>query len=232
MMAASASGLLAAWRRRVATRAGLRRYVYPVLLVMTVCLLAGGAAQLVYENDRANLGMRVESMLATNARLLGLWSGEQQRRAERIARLPQALSLARPLLLAPGQPLPDAEAVARFERWVTPVFQSGGYLGYVLATPDLKIVASELPGRTGSLLLPEPAQTARRALQEGSAASPPYPAPERTPGPMGHAGGPAVPGGVRPAAGRGTRHWRAMPAAGSRCRDAADHCGRPVRPHR
>ncbi|MHA7684936.1 response regulator [Cupriavidus sp. PET2-C1] len=185
MIAASASAFLAAWRRRAATRAGIRRYTYPVLLAVTVCLLAGGATQLVYENDRASLGARVESMLATNARLLGLWSGEQQRRAERVARLPEALRLARPLLLAPGQPLPDGEAVARFEQWVTPVFQSNGYLGYVLATPDLKIVASELPGRTGRLLLPEPAQTARRALEEGSAASPPYPAPERTRDPWG-----------------------------------------------
>ncbi|WP_459575257.1 response regulator [Cupriavidus sp. 8B] len=185
MMAPSASGFLAAWRRRAATRAGIRRYAYPMLLVMTVCLLAGGATQLVYENDRANLGARVESMLATNARLLGLWSGEQQRRVERIARLPEALRFARPLLSAPGQPSPDGEAVARFERWVTPVFQSNGYLGYVLATPDLKIVASELPGRAGRQLLPEPSRTARRALEESSAASPPYPAPERTRDPWG-----------------------------------------------
>ncbi|EHP43918.1 PAS/PAC sensor hybrid histidine kinase [Cupriavidus basilensis OR16] len=182
---AYASKFLAAWRTRAATRAGVRRYTYPMLLVVTVCLLAGGAAQLVYENDRANLGARVESMLATNARLLGLWSGEQQRRAERIAHLPEALSLARPLLLAPGQPLPDGEAVARFERWATPVLQSNGYLGYVLATPELKVVASELPGRIGHALLPEPSQAARRALQEGSAASPPYPAPKPTRDPWG-----------------------------------------------
>ena len=173
------SDSLPGWRKR-GMRPGAWRYVCPVLLMLAVCLLSGGAIHLVYENNRAILGARMESTLAANARLLGLWSGEQQRRAGTIARMAEGLRLARPLLSAQGQPSPDREAAARFERWATPLYQSNGYLGFALATPALQIVASELPSRIGLPLLPESARTARRALEEGSAVSPPYPAPEPT----------------------------------------------------
>ncbi len=171
--------------RRSGSQPGIARYAYGLLLVAVVCLLSAGVTYLVYENDRASVGTRVESTLVITTRLIELWSGEQLQRAETIAAMKEAVALARPLLAGQGQPAPDSEAAARFQRWVTPLYLSNGYIGFALVTPELKIIAAEMPSRTGHKLLPESARAATRALQAGSAISPPYPAPQLASGASG-----------------------------------------------
>jgi two-component system, sensor histidine kinase and response regulator len=160
-------------------------YAYAVLLMLAVCLLAGGATWLVYADEQDTVNARLESTLNTTARLLEMWGDEQQRRTVSIASMPEGIELARPLLEGTESAAALEEAQARFIHWITPLYRSSGHLGFALVDANNKIVASELPDRTGHTLLSEPGETALHALREGSAVSPPYPAPRPTVGPTG-----------------------------------------------
>ena len=142
-------------------------------LAIAVLLAVSAMVLRAIEDDyRRNVSSHVLSRLDTINELLDVMHADAKARVRTIAEEPHLKALAHELMRAPG----DAVWGARLADWITPIYQSRGFEGYALTSPDLVHVASGSPAYVGKRVVTERTmEVIKRAGQHHAAVGRPGP---------------------------------------------------------
>lgn len=128
---------------RKETRTSLARAALAIVLLLIANAMVLSALE---SEARREVSGNMLARLDTMVKMLDLMNTDAMARVKTIAEEPRLKQMTKGLIRAPGNPVLGAE----FAAWITPIYQSRGFIGYTLIEPDsLTVVMSGSPAYIG-----------------------------------------------------------------------------------
>ncbi|RKP49682.1 response regulator [Pararobbsia silviterrae] len=144
-----------------------------LVLSLVVCMFATWAVGSVYDNESAKAAALLDATLDEIANQITIAYAHERQRVEDIATFESGAHLAQALVANQDRPADAQRLSLDYAQWVAPIYRSGGYSGYILATSDGRVLASSWPSGFDDASRSEHAVVFARAAREGTALSPP-----------------------------------------------------------